>query len=194
MSEKDEGPYFAMNKAAQLASGRWIIFMNAGDWFLNEESIANAVRYAPDDVDFVIGHHIYRNTEDVDELHKANDFEESWNILREGTLTGLWLQGIPGHQATFTRTALLREHGYDTTFRIAADHDFMYRMKRSGCTFYHCGIPLSIYTGGGFSARNFPTCVSEWERTCAAHSGKPGRVREFFRGMLPQRQGERESK
>jgi hypothetical protein len=190
ISEQDDGPYFAMNKAAQLASGRWIIFMNAGDWFLNKDSLANAIRYAPANADFVIGHHIYRSTDGVSELHKADDSASSWSILREGSLTGLWLQGIPGHQATFTRTALLREHAYDTSFQVAADHDFLYRMMKRDCRFYHCGIAVSVYTRGGFSARNYVTCVSEWERTCTAHSGNPERVRTFFRSMLLHREGQ----
>ena len=131
ISEKDEGPYFAMNKAARFASGRWILFMNAGDWFLNAEAISNALRYAPGDADFIIGHHVYRTEAGREEFHKANDSDISWNLLQRGKLNGHWLQGIPGHQATFTRVALLREYGYDTTFRIAADHDFFYRMKEN---------------------------------------------------------------
>jgi hypothetical protein len=184
ISEKDEGPYFAMNKAAQLAAGRWIIFMNAGDWFLNAEAISNAVRYAPKNADFIIGHHVYRTEAGIEELHKANDPAISWDLLQGGKLDGHWLLGIPGHQATFTRLNLLREHGYNTTFRIAADHDFFYRMKKKGCSFYHCGIPLSVYNGGGFSTRNSSLCISEWERTCVAHSDEPENVREFFAGVL----------
>ena len=179
-SEKDEGPYFAMNKAAKLASGRWILFMNAGDWFLNAEAVSNALHHAPRDADFIIGHHVYRTVDGQEELHTANDSDISWNLLQTGELDGYWLQGIPGHQATFTRVALLREHGYDTTFRIAADHDFFYRMKAKGCSFFHCGIPLSVYNAGGFSAKHSSLCISEWERTCLAHSGVPDKVRAFF--------------
>ncbi len=191
--EKDEGPYFAMNKAAQFAAGRWIIFMNAGDWFLNSQAISNALRYAPRDVDFIIGHHLYRTVDGKEELHKASDSDVSWSLLQRGELNGHWLQGIPGHQATFTRAALLREHGYDTTFRIAADHDFFYRMKEKGCSFYHCGIPLSIYNVGGLSAKNSSLCIREWERTCLTHSDASERVREFFGDLLAYDRGDQPS-
>ena len=48
-------------------------------------TVANAIRYVPEDADFIIGHHIYRTTDGVNELHKANDFESSWSILRRET-------------------------------------------------------------------------------------------------------------
>jgi glycosyltransferase involved in cell wall biosynthesis len=190
ISERDEGPYFAMNKAAACSSGHWILFMNAGDWFLNSESISAALRHAPRNADFVVGHHVYRTVDGIEELHKCNDPEVSWNLLRRGKLDGHWLQGIPGHQATFTRVTLLREHGYDTTFRVAADHDFFYRMKEQGCSFFHCGIPLSVYNGGGFSAKHSSLCIREWERTCLAHSNAPDKVRAFFADVRAYDRGE----
>jgi Glycosyl transferase family 2/Glycosyl transferases group 1 len=189
-SERDEGPYFAMNKAAVCSSGHWILFMNAGDWFLNSESISAALLHAPRNADFIVGHHVYRTVDGIEELHKCNDPEVSWNLLRRGKLDGHWLQGIPGHQATLTRVSLLREHGYDTTFRVAADHDFFYRMKEQGCSFFHCGIPLSVYNGGGFSAKLSSLCISEWERTCLAHSNAPDKVRAFFADVRAYDRGE----
>ena len=40
-SEKDKGIFDAMNKALHRSTGEWIIFMNAGDTFHNNEVISN---------------------------------------------------------------------------------------------------------------------------------------------------------
>lgn len=44
ISEKDEGIYDAMNKASELAKGKWINFMNCGDTFCNNEVI-NSIKF-----------------------------------------------------------------------------------------------------------------------------------------------------
>lgn len=40
-SSKDSGVYDAMNKGIQQSTGEWLYFLNAGDTFLDEDSLAN---------------------------------------------------------------------------------------------------------------------------------------------------------
>jgi hypothetical protein len=190
VSESDDGPYYAMSKGAAYAHGRYVLFMNAGDWFVGESAIAQALRFAPADADFIYGHHIYRTLEGVEELHKANNFESTWRRLQEGDLDGSWLGGVPGHQATFTRTALLRRSGgYDTSLSIVADHDFLYRQRAHGARFHHCDLVVAVYVGGGYSWQNLATCFEEW-REVASRYGPVDAAETFFEwlkagGSLP---------
>ena len=180
ISEPDRGPFDGMNKAAGLATGRYILFMNSGDLFATKESLAVAMDGVSDtnEPDFIVGHHIYV-TRGFAELHKANDFDETWRAMREGAFSWKALSGVPCHQATLTRTALLREHGYDLSWRITADHDFMYRMRSKGAKFHNCDATLAIYFGGGFSAQNEALCHEEWRRQICIYGEKDNADRMF---------------
>jgi glycosyltransferase involved in cell wall biosynthesis len=179
VSDEDDGPYNAMNRAADLANGRYIQFMSAGDWYIGEEAVSRAIRNVPPDTDFIIGHHIYRLLDGTEGLRKANSFETTWRCLTMGKLSYAWLSGIPCHQATLTRTQTLREHKYDTRFRIAADHEFMYRLRCNGARFYHCDTVISLHSSGGFSARNQLRCLDEWI-AIANKYGPVGAAEGFF--------------
>jgi glycosyltransferase involved in cell wall biosynthesis len=184
ISEPDEGPYDAMGKGAALAHGRYVLFMNAGDWFVGEAAISQALRFAPDDSEIIYGHHIYRTIDGVEELHKAKDFESTWRRLGAGELDGSWLGGVPGHQATFTRTVLLQESGgYDTSLNIVADHDFLYRQRARGARFHHCDLVVATYVGGGYSSQNLARCFDEWLEV-ACRYGPRAAARAFFEPMI----------
>ena len=164
LSEADEGPYFAMNKAARLGTGDYILFMNAGDFFASDGALAEAMESLPEGaaLDFIIGHHLYRS-EQGDVLRRAADFELTWRRLKEGAIDARWIAGVPCHQATLTRRALLAEDGYDTSYRIVADHEFLYRQREKGSSVHHSGALIAIYSSGGLSWNRRLETYDEWK-------------------------------
>jgi hypothetical protein len=182
-SGPDGGPYEAMNEAARLADGRYILFMNAGDAFHSTDSLRLAMEGAPADADVIYGHHVYRKADGREELHQAAAFEETWATLQAGAVGWRWLARVPGHQATLTRTELLRRHPYRTELRIAADHDLLYRLAREGARFHHAGWVLATYVGGGLSWKNRRRCFEEWRRLALEHGGRPDLVTAAFDAM-----------
>jgi glycosyltransferase involved in cell wall biosynthesis len=181
-SEPDQGAYDAMNKAARLARGRYILFMNAGDLFFSERAIAEAMNGISESntPDFIFGHHVYVTKMGIEEYHRANDFADTWRVMREGTYSWKWLDCVPCHQATLTRTALLQENGYDLSLRFAADHEFIYRMRAKGASLRHCDTTLAIYFAGGISSQNEALCHEEWWRIACTYGDKQ-RADHFFK-------------
>ena len=163
-SEPDQGVYHAMNKAVDHCTGEWILFMNAGDTFSGPHSLSRMFRQVPQSTDIVYGHHYYVPVGGAAEYHAAADFETTWDRLQRGELWFDWLAGIPGHQATAVRRSLLEKLRFDTTFHIAADHDLLFRARLGGAKFFNCDEIISVYAGGGMSAKNYPLCKREWAR------------------------------
>jgi hypothetical protein len=170
VSASDDGPYDAMQKAAKVARGRWIIFMNAGDRFVDEHALGRLAEAARDDADIVAGHHVYIDATGVESINHCVDFEKTHARLLAGELDSAWIRGAPCHQAVLTRTELLRRHGFDLSYRIAADHEFMYRMRRLGASFQVVPTIVAEYVGGGLSARQEFRCLEEWRRIAHGHS------------------------
>lgn len=180
LSQPDAGPYDAMNKAAQIATGEWIIFINAGDEFLHENALFELFDDAPDNADFIIAHHVYKTVDGIFQIHSVNSFDHTWAILQEGKLSDNWLRGIPCHQSTATRTSLLRENKYNLTYDISADHEFMFRMKSKNASFHLVDTLVSLYEGGGTSSTNPVRCLEQWLQIGLTYSASPKKVEHFY--------------
>ncbi|MBV7397356.1 glycosyltransferase [Mameliella sediminis] len=189
VSEPDAGIYDAMNKAARLATGDYVIFINAGDHFHLPGALEVAMHNVTCDrggralPDFIIGDHVYRHENGFTDLHKAADFEDTWAQLQSGRFRPGWWQGIPCHQATLTRRALLAERGYDLGFEITADHAFMFSRRAEGARFEHCHAVIATYAGGGISATRPLQCMRESYRVSRAHTRAPGAVADLYRAL-----------
>jgi glycosyltransferase involved in cell wall biosynthesis len=181
ISEPDDGPYDGMNKASRLAQGHWTIYMNAGDLFYSSNAILNALRWAPNNVDFIIGHHIYC-ADGIEHLSKANHFDRTWRLIRTKNFGSDWLGGLPCHQATFTKTTLLVSNGgyRYAEFPVAADHEFTHRMKKKGATFFHCDEIIAIYYNGGFSQQNSVQCHRDWWHIAHMYGKNIDRIDRYF--------------
>lgn len=177
-SVPDLGVYYAMNDALVSCSGEWTLFMNAGDTFSSANSLSRMFRAVPYDAEIVYGDHLYVH-QGVEEYRAAADFELTWGRLRSGELGFDWLAGIPGHQATAVRTALLKKLKFDTAFRVAADHDLLFRARKGGAKFFYCAELVSVYVGGGFSAKNYGLCKKEWLQIAETY-GDAASARRFY--------------
>lgn len=114
VSEPDKGIYDAMNKGIKMASGEWVIMMNAGDVFADSQVLQNVFSHAiPDSITFLYGDILIR--------------QKDGSLLRR---VMSWQNGNVNHQAVIYRRRLHDEHGlYIVTKKIiVSDYLFFVRI------------------------------------------------------------------
>lgn len=140
VSESDDGIYNAMNKGIGRASGEYVVFMNGGDRFADQEVLASVAAVPRRDI--IFGDLGLEGTDD--EVKKYPD------TLRKNYL----LKEMMPHQASFFRRALFGKYGLlDESFKIAADYDLFVRLIHIGKVSYH-HIPqtLAVFDETGVSS------------------------------------------
>ena len=154
ISEPDKGIYDAMNKGMHLAKGEYLIFLNAGDTFHSENTLADiAVSIGSSRPDVIYG-----------ETALVNDKREflgmrrlkapetiNWKSFRMGMLVC--------HQAFIAKRTLAPD--YDLSYRFSSDFDWCIRcMKRAG-TLWNTHLTLIDYLNEGVTTRNHKASLKE---------------------------------
>lgn len=141
VSEPDHGVYDAMNKAAKLATGEWVNFMNAGDCFVSNDTISLLFEQNHSNAGVVFG-----DTISVkgcsSELVRYNP---KW-----------WRHKyMPScHQSIFVRREILQKYPFDPKYKIAADLDSFKRMKDNNVVFDYVPIIVAKYDSSGGISQN----------------------------------------
>lgn len=123
-SEKDSGLYNAMNKAIELCTGDYIIFMNSGDVFCDNKVIEDMLPHLQEDRDLVYGN-VIRKTLNGNKLEKYHGRNKLMFLLLMGKMMS--------HQALFTKSDIMRQYMFDEQYKITADYDFIVRAKKNKC-------------------------------------------------------------
>ena len=123
VSEPDRGIYDALNKGIQRSSGEVVGLLHSDDLLANASVLSRLANiFADPSVDAVYGDLIYvskGNPDQVVRYWRAGNFSRS--LLDWG-----WM---PPHPTLYVRRSVYRQIGlFDTTFRIAADYDFILRL------------------------------------------------------------------
>lgn len=138
ISEPDEGIYDAMNKGINLATGKWINFMNAGDIFFDKYVIERIFKQNIIGYHFIYGSHFKIYPKKI--LH-----------FKCKPLNFLWETMCFCHQSLFVKTILMKKTLFNTTYKIVADHEFIFKHYIKNYTFFECNFPISIVSSGGSS-------------------------------------------
>jgi len=120
-SESDTGIYDAMNKGKDLAKGEYIVFMNAGDIFSNNEVlqlVANKVSNLKN-LDIVMGGSTLIFPAGKKHYRSPKTIDYMWH-------------GLPAsHQSIYFRKEILTDIQYDLKYKICGDYYLMSRILES---------------------------------------------------------------
>lgn len=144
ISEPDEGIYQAMNKGIRQARGEYVLFLNSGDCFVNNE-VLQEVFSKPREADLLLGNcNITDNGKLVFTTHPPQKL----------TFGFLYNNGL-AHQSTFIKRELFLKYGnYREDFRYNADIEFWFRtVVIKICSTETLGIVISEYNLDGISTR-----------------------------------------
>ena len=158
VSEPDSGIYDALNKGISLATGDVIGFMHSDDIFASNAIIAMiADQFANPLVDAVYGNLQYVSKDDPSKVIRY--WKSSPFCLKQ-----LYRGWMPPHPTVYLRREVYETYGlFDTSFRIAADYEFMLRIFRdnSRCSVYIPEVFVKMRVGGeSNSVKNY---IRKWK-------------------------------
>ena len=140
--ERDRGIYDAMNKAAKVAAGDYIIFMNAGDEFAASSSVSELCACLLNDETLVYGGWLVKYPWGLERSGSPARPEDFWE--------GMFVQ----HQSVMVKTRYLLDHPFDLTLGLGADYAFLLQMINSDVKIRECEAIVSRVSAGGASDGN----------------------------------------
>ena len=153
--EKDSGIFDAMNQAVKYARGKFINFLNAGDFFYDYKAlsaVAETHSRSPE-ADFLYGN-----------VHKP--YSRSGYELYPSKLSRFYLfKHMICHQAWFVRNHIYEKVGrYETNYKTGADYRYLLKMLyRYGVPYQRISRVVVAYKGSGISQINQNKKVAkEW--------------------------------
>mgnify|MGYP003571278116 CR=1 FL=1 len=152
ITEPDSGIYDGMNKGIHVATGKWILFRNCGDYFSSRS-----------DVEKVFDRDTY---EGVDIIYGKMIKWDNWGYYI--ATPPLSIQKSPQkempvfHPSTFIRTSLQKSMPFDLRYKLAADHDFFYKCTLQHKKYQYVPYVLSIFDASeGASSNNQHLSIME---------------------------------
>lgn len=143
VSEPDNGLYDAMNKSLRLAKGDYVIFLNSGDVFCDEKVLEDMAPHLTADI--VFGN-VIRRKHSGDVVEKYPGKHKLFWLLLQGKMVS--------HQVLFTRTDIMRRYGFDESYKITADFNFLVRAVHDKCSQRYVDRNVSVMENReGISAR-----------------------------------------
>jgi len=152
-SEPDKGLYDAMNKGITKATGDYIIFMNAGDIFYEQETLSKIFDTNEEPQDIYYGETIIvdSNNKEVGMRRLSAPEELNWKSFKRGMRVS--------HQAFIAKMELVEP--YDLQYKFSADFDWCIKIMKKSTKIKNTNLIICRYLDGGLTKHNLVPSLKE---------------------------------
>lgn len=144
ISEPDNGVYQAMNKGIKKATSEFVIFMNGGDTFFDENVLANIEKDLTNDFDIYYGDN-YKVKENGAKRLKTYPEKLTFSFFYTSSIN---------HQSTFIRKSLFEKYFYyNESYKIVSDWEFfVYTICYANVSTKYLKKTIAMYDFTGISS------------------------------------------
>ena len=164
IQKQDKSIYDGMNQAVNELKGRYVQFLNCGDYFYSATVLEEVAQFINEDRDAYIV-----NTEDNKEkgslaieavdspikIYYGNQYNQVQDsIIYSAPIINNFTcyRNVPCHQVCFYDYRLFKNRAYDLQYKVRADYEhFLYSIYRKKAEGKSMPIIIASYEGGGFS-------------------------------------------
>lgn len=153
VSESDKGIYDAMNKGLKLASGEYILFLNAGDRLYSANTLTHFNNQISSDTHIISGDYVI--------VENTGDAYGNYITTQPCLVRNLKRDFYSCHQSIFIRSSIFCD--FDLSYKILSDYKNVLDASRR-CEqeqIMHVNEPIVYYLKGGVSDRRFLQNMTE---------------------------------
>lgn len=142
VQEKDKSIYDGMNQAVTKVSGRYVQFLNCGDYFYSDKVLEEVAEFITQE-------------SDVKKIYYGNQYNQVQDTIvysapRINDFT--CYRNVPCHQVCFYDYRLFEKRSYELKYKVRADYEhFLYSIYEEGAQGISVPVIVASYEGGGFS-------------------------------------------
>lgn len=134
-----------MNKAIKIAHGKYINFMNAGDYFVNSNVLSELVLNLGCENPSVFFGNEVQKLDDIYYEVEAKPFYAPPYVKHS--------MGF-NHQCTFVQTSIALRYPFDLKYKLAADYNMIMTIYKNHGTFQKITLPIAYFDMDGISMKN----------------------------------------
>ena len=159
--KKDKSIYDGMNQAVSFVKGRYVMFLNCGDYFYSDTVLEEVAEYIRVENKKSIqgsmneNHFAIEAVEQEIKIFYGNQYNRQQDsiVYSAPQINDFTCyRNVPCHQVCFYDYRLFEKRAYDLKYKVRADYEhFLYSIYEEGAKGIFMPVMIVSYEGGGFS-------------------------------------------